>query len=308
MKSSFSGKKGFEMSAQKIIGFILLIIVAFIIWNKSYSLIGGINDGLNSLAQAEYSFECKNNNLYCDRVVKDCSTENKIEENKCTSFEIDRWKTYQLVKDCDSRRISCSDEEKQQWEAFKKAYVDEKSQEAQKIIGDAKSKLSSVEGIDPKVVSELPETFILKVNRIAFNLNTKPEFLLAVMSFETGGTFNPCEKNKAGSGATGLIQFMPSTAKGLGTTTDALCKMTQVEQMDYVEKYFMPYKGKLNNIEDVYMAVLWPKAIGKGLNYELFTNQIQYDQNKGLDKNKDGKITVAEATLEVNNRYQSYVG
>ena len=37
--------------------------------------------------------------------------------------------------------------------------------------------------------------------------------LMAVMSFETGGTFNPNIRNAAGSGATGLIQFMPSTAR-----------------------------------------------------------------------------------------------
>ena len=38
---------------------------------------------------------------------------------------------------------------------------------------------------------------------------------MAVMSFETGGTFDPGIRNAAGSGATGLIQFMPSTAAGL---------------------------------------------------------------------------------------------
>ena len=31
-------------------------------------------------------------------------------------------------------------------------------------------------------------------------------------------------KNAAGSGATGLIQFMPRTAQGLGTTTAKLAK------------------------------------------------------------------------------------
>ena len=36
--------------------------------------------------------------------------------------------------------------------------------------------------------------------------------LMAVMSFETGGTFNPRFLMLQGSGATGLIQFMPSTA------------------------------------------------------------------------------------------------
>ena len=42
----------------------------------------------------------------------------------------------------------------------------------------------------------------------AQRLGVNPNDLYAVMSFETGGTFNPGIKNAAGSGATGLIQFM----------------------------------------------------------------------------------------------------
>ena len=45
-----------------------------------------------------------------------------------------------------------------------------------------------------------------------------PDFLLACMAFESGMSFCSSIRNAA-SGATGLIQFMPSTARGLGTTT-----------------------------------------------------------------------------------------
>lgn len=41
---------------------------------------------------------------------------------------------------------------------------------------------------------------------------------MAAMAFESGETFSPSIKNAAGSGAVGLIQFMPSTAKALGTS------------------------------------------------------------------------------------------
>ena len=78
------------------------------------------------------------------------------------------------------------------------------------------------------------------------------------MAFETGGTFDPAEKNKAGSGATGLIQFMPETAKGLGTTTDELAKMTRTEQMKYVEKFLSDKGIEGKGLSDVYMAVLFP--------------------------------------------------
>ena len=131
------------------------------------------------------------------------------------------------------------------------------------------------------------------------------------MAFETGGTFNPAEKNKAGSGATGLIQFMPSTAEGLGTTTDELAKMSRTEQMKYVEK-FLSNKGiSGKGLSDVYMAVLFPAAVGKPDDFVLFGKGAMsgytgtaYEQNRGLDANNDGSITKAEASAKV----QQYKG
>src|SRR3546814_19970917 len=75
--------------------------------------------------------------------------------------------------------------------------------------------------IYPNVTPE----FINEVEAMAARLGTKPEYLMAVMSFETGGSFSPAQANNAGSGATGLIQFMPNTAAGLGTSNAALGAM-----------------------------------------------------------------------------------
>lgn len=104
------------------------------------------------------------------------------------------------------------------------------------------------------------------------------------------------------TGNCGLIQFMPSTAKGLGTSSEALSKMTAIEQLDYVYKYFLPYKGRLKNLGDIYMAILWPAGIGKKDDYVLWTKDKRpttYLQNKGLDVNKDGAITRAECIKKV---------
>ena len=79
-----------------------------------------------------------------------------------------------------------------------------------------------------------------RVKDIAANLQTDPNFLMACMAFESGETFSPSIKSKAGSGATGLIQFMPTTAQALGTTTQKLAAMSAVKQFDYIEKYFLP--------------------------------------------------------------------
>ena len=62
--------------------------------------------------------------------------------------------------------------------------------------------------------------FIKAVEETAARLETKSEYLLAAMSFETSGTFSPSIQNKIG--ATGLIQFLKTTAIALGTTTDQL--------------------------------------------------------------------------------------
>ena len=95
---------------------------------------------------------------------------------------------------------------------------------------------------------------------VSEEIGIRPNWLANVINFESGG--NPRARNKY-SDATGLIQFMPSTARSHGTTVDQLREMSGREQMEYVRSYFMKHKGRLNSQEDVYMAVFYPVAIGK---------------------------------------------
>lgn len=124
-------------------------------------------------------------------------------------------------------------------------------------------------------------------------------WLMACMAFESAGTFSPSITNAAGSGATGLIQFMPKTALGLGTTVEKLAGMTAVEQLHWVERYFKPYAKRINSLTDMYMAILLPGAIGKPDDHPLFSSGVAYRQNAALDSNNDGTITKAEATGRV---------
>lgn len=124
-------------------------------------------------------------------------------------------------------------------------------------------------------------------------------WLMACMHFESGGTFSPSVANAAGSGAVGLIQFMPRTAEGLGTSAAELGGMTAVEQLDYVEKYFRPYARRIASLSDMYMAILLPRAIGDHEDAVLFSDGVAYRQNAALDRNSDGKVTKAEATYRV---------
>lgn len=125
------------------------------------------------------------------------------------------------------------------------------------------------------------------------------DWLMACMAFETGETFSPSVRNPR-STATGLIQFMAATARQLGTTTTALAAMSAEQQLAYVEAYLRPYAKRIRSLEDMYLAILWPRGIGQALNWVLWTSGTQaYAVNRGLDRNRDGKVTKAEATAKV---------
>lgn len=128
--------------------------------------------------------------------------------------------------------------------------------------------------------------FIDKVRHISEKLKILPEQLMAVMWFES--KIDPKAQNSM-SGATGLIQFMPSTAISMGTTTNRLLQMSNVEQLDFVYEYLRPYRGRMNTVEDVYLAVFYPAAIGKPDDYQIGSNVVA-SQNPIFDLNNDNQI------------------
>lgn len=147
-------------------------------------------------------------------------------------------------------------------------------------------------------------SFAAGVRRTADRLGIDASDLMACIAFETGLMFDSATRNGAGSGAVGLIQFLPSTATALGTSTEALASMPNLSQLGYVEAYFRPYKGRLKNLGDVYMAILWPGGIGKPDSWVMFRRDDPkapklYIQNAGLDYNRDGVITRGEAVARV---------
>lgn len=119
--------------------------------------------------------------------------------------------------------------------------------------------------------------------------------LMSCMAFESAGTFNASIRNAAGSGAVGLIQFMPTTAKDLGTSTYLLSIMTAENQLSYVQAYFRPYAHRIHSLSDMYMAILMPRYVGLPDSSVLFQeNTTAYHQNRGLDTNRDGQVTKGE--------------
>lgn len=144
--------------------------------------------------------------------------------------------------------------------------------------------------------------FNMKLEKVSKELGVKSKDLIAIFQQESG--MNPQAVNPV-SGATGLIQFMPSTAQGLGTSTEELKKMTAAEQLDYVYKYFKSTGVGDGTLGDLYMAVFMPAHIGKPDHFVLgsagdsgFSGKV-YAQNKGLDRDKNGKITVGDVKKAV---------
>src|ERR1043166_3002928 len=86
--------------------------------------------------------------------------------------------------------------------------------------------------------------FKAKVIAICGRLGCDASHLMSAMAFETGERLTSSVRNKA-SRATGLIQFMPKTAVGLGTTIDELAAMSEIDQLDVVEEYFRPMRGRM---------------------------------------------------------------
>jgi len=155
--------------------------------------------------------------------------------------------------------------------------------------------------LNPMTNKNLLHQDLIKLNSVAFCqkvidyshlLNINPDWLMQVMYKETGGTFNPAIKNKAGSGAVGLIQFMPDTAKMLDTTILQLSKMSNVQQLYFVYKYLYPFRNRMKTFGDTYLAVFYPAAIGKPDDFLLPAYITR--QNKGLDANKSGQISRGE--------------
>jgi len=167
--------------------------------------------------------------------------------------------------------------------------------------------LLDVPGLRRLLTSEPP--FARALIDMAQKLGLNPNYILGVMSNESG--LRPSIVNPQG-GATGLIQFMPATAKGLGTTVEMLRQMSGVQQLEYVRRYFAPYIQRIRPgvPGDYYMAVFMPAFVGAPATTVLgeqgsseliggVTKGKIYDQNKGLDTDKDGKITVADVTRKI---------
>jgi hypothetical protein len=180
-------------------------------------------------------------------------------------------------------------------------------------------------------MGNLGPNFYPKLVQMASRLQTSPEFLLNVMTLESG--LNPAARNPNG-GAAGLVQFMSNTLKGVqfkGTSDDFL-SLSGENQLDYVEKLIRSSMalngGPFTSATQYYVSNLWPVGLKLPgvksndpaavileknpltvvVNGETYSKKYldighkikasfeisAYKNNRGLDADKDGTITFGD--------------
>lgn len=132
--------------------------------------------------------------------------------------------------------------------------------------------------------------FLESLHALASRLRVKAAWLMIVFYKES--SVNPAAVNPK-SGASGLIQFMPATAKGLGTSVESIRKLSAIEQLHWVELYYQPYRGRMHSLWDLYLATFYPKAMGQPGDYVIARKgEKVYNLNTALDSNKNGILSI----------------
>jgi murein DD-endopeptidase MepM/ murein hydrolase activator NlpD len=150
---------------------------------------------------------------------------------------------------------------------------------------------AGLSGASKKIIGKDTE-FLGEVKRVSQKYQIKEGDLLGLLASES--RFDPAA-GEIGDHV-GLIQFGVSEARSVGTTQDALKKMSRAEQMKYVDKYFETRKLKKGaGAGQLYATVFAPAYASGDPNKVLYSSpSAEYSANAPLDSNRDGKITVAE--------------
>lgn len=164
----------------------------------------------------------------------------------------------------------------------------------------AGSSIIAVRGLETK-----SDAFKNKLVEVSNALGINPDWLATVISFESKGTFAPNVQNPQ-SKATGLIQFIKPTATQLGTTLENLAAMTDIQQLNYVYRYFKDIVGRrMRNLDDVYLAVFMPSQMGKSSNSVVATQGSKVYEQNPFDRDGKGYFTVGDITSTIHAVYNA---
>lgn len=127
--------------------------------------------------------------------------------------------------------------------------------------------------------------------------------IAAVIARESAG--DPQAQNPH-TQATGLIQWMPATAKLYGTTAAGLARMSALRQLDLVERYFASaFRGRPPaEVGDYYLATFMPSLAAQPDELQIGVRGSKvYEQNAGLDANGDGVLDVGDVKQAIRRTY-----
>lgn len=177
------------------------------------------------------------------------------------------------------------------------------------------------------VTKDWNELAFCQLDEICAELGGRSNDLLSVMYSESGARAsalndNPKFRRNTATGAlepvplderynaAGGIQCMPFILKNLGfrpelgprARAQAFCALTINQQMPYIRRYFLPYKGKLLNVSAWYLATFLPAKLDRAGEPEYvlaakadagFSGAV-YRANAAFDADGDLKIQVRE--------------
>jgi hypothetical protein len=165
-----------------------------------------------------------------------------------------------------------------------------------------------------QILKNDPE-FTTSINELAKAKGYDASDLLAMIGSETGGTFDPKIKNPD-SEATGLFQITRESGvaerlgyKSFDEFSKSAQKMTRAEQVRKLGTEY--FKNAPNNLKggQLYAQLFLPGRFNpKSGDNQVLTRSGEnyYEGNKGLDVNKDGKITVSDLNVQIGNIKKQY--
>lgn len=153
--------------------------------------------------------------------------------------------------------------------------------------------------------------FLKRVVEIADELEIDPDDLMAVMAFESWITPDAGRPNTA----YGLVQFTEISIQeinrnnGTEYTKADVIEMDIMEQLELAYLLYRPFTGRMHGLGDVYLGIFAPVALSwdeRNDDTILYSEGRNYEQNRGLDRDNKGYITIADAYAAVIERRDGY--
>jgi peptidoglycan hydrolase-like protein with peptidoglycan-binding domain len=177
---------------------------------------------------------------------------------------------------------------------------------SQESVGFQNPEVSSEQDAPTPVVhtTDLSDAFFIGLQAVGVSLRVNPMRLLEIMKAESD--IRASAHNPNGN-ASGLIQFMPATLRGLGWMAghEAFRRLLAHEQLPFVERFYRPYAAQgLDSTARLYQATFLPATLRLGSDPNTilcgrdgpYANA--YNQNMALDHHtpKTGVIRVSDLT------------